>query len=128
MSFARVLSRKSIHPTFKVGCVIVSDDNQRVLSIGINGDECGGDNCVDSTESGKSGCIHAEVNACLKIDFTDTCNKVVYVTLSPCVVCSRLLINLGVSKVVYDEPYRDTRGIDILRNAGIDVVSYDDVT
>ena len=121
---AHNIARRSIDPQHQVGCIIVTFDHQQVLALGYNGMERGGANSVDSLERGKSGTIHAETNACIKLDYNNPKKKIAYVTLSPCIQCSRLMVNAGINKVVYDNEYRDTIGLDILRNAGIEVTRF----
>ena len=62
-------------PRFQVGAVIVTEDNTQVLAVGYNGDHRGGPNCVESTEPGQSGFIHAEINALIKCDFNNPKKK-----------------------------------------------------
>ena len=69
--FALDIAQRSPDPKFQVGAVIVTDDNTQVLALGYNGDQKGGPNCRDSLETGKSGFIHAEVNALIKCDFNN---------------------------------------------------------
>lgn len=120
MGLAEVISLRSNDPKFKVGAVIVTEDNESVLSIGYNGDEKGGANARDSMDTGCSGFIHAEVNAVAKMNYVDQRNRKIYLTHSPCLVCARLLINARISEVIYKEEYKsDTRGLDTLRKHGI---------
>ena len=69
MNFAHGISERSCDPKYHVGAVIVSTENTQVLSIGYNGDQKGGPNKRDSTETGQSGFIHAEINALIKMDY-----------------------------------------------------------
>lgn len=117
MRLARSIAERSVDPRLQVGCVIVSADDRRVLSVGYNGDEAGGANAPDSTDAGASGFVHAEVNALIKSHGVR--GSIVYITHSPCVVCARALVNERVARVVYGEAYRDTRGIEILRKSGV---------
>lgn len=114
-----MISKRSIDPRFKVGAVIVTDDNTQVLSIGYNGDQAGGNNEVESLEPGQSGCIHAEINALIKLDFNNPKKKKMYVTLSPCKMCAKAIVNASISEIIYAEEYRDRSGLDLLINAGI---------
>ena len=113
-SFANIIAKRSIDPRFKVGAVIVTEDNTQVLSIGYNGDQAGGSNEVESLEPGQSGCIHAEINALIKLDFNNPKKKKMYVTLSPCKMCAKAIVNANISEVVYIEKYRDDSGILLL--------------
>lgn len=120
-SFAATISRRSIDPRFKVGAVIVTEDNTQVLSIGYNGDQAGGSNEVESLEPGQSGCIHAEINALIKLDYNNPKKKKMYVTLSPCKMCAKAIVNASLNEVIYLEKYRDDSGILLLEDANIKV-------
>lgn len=124
MDTARTISRRSCDPRHRVGAIVVTSDNTQVLSVGYNGNYTGGPNEVESERPGESGFLHAEVNCLLKMDYNNPKSKVMYVTLSPCRMCAKAIINAGISEVVYGEEYRDTSGLEILRNVGISVRSY----
>lgn len=124
-SLAFHIARRSRDPRLKVAAVVVTEDNTTVLSIGYNGDEQGGPNCPDSNEPGKSGFIHAEANALIKMNYGDFRDKKIYLTHSPCPVCSRMIVNAGIKKVIYCEQYRDLKGLEILKNSGVDVKQYE---
>ena len=117
--FSCMISKRSADPKHKVGVVIVTDDNTQVLSVGYNGDQKGGSNCRESLERGKSGFIHAEVNALIKCDYNHTKRKKMYMTLSPCDVCAKAIINAGIEEVIYLAVYPKSNGINILKNAGV---------
>jgi len=119
MNLAKNIATRSSDPRLKVGAVIVTSDNESVLSLGYNGDEKGGTNKPDSNEPGKSGFIHAEVNAICKMNYTDPKPRKIYLTDSPCAVCARLIVNANIEKVIYHNEYRDRTGLDILRDRGI---------
>ncbi len=119
MDFASNIARRSPDPNFKVGCCIVSQDNCQVLAIGYNGDHKGGTNCRESLEPGCSGFIHAEINALIKLDYNNPKKKTLYITLSPCRQCAKAIINGGIDRVVYRDIYRDTSGIDLLKEHNI---------
>lgn len=118
MSFAHTVARRSVDPAFKTGAVVVTADNMRVLALGYNGLERGGSNVVDSLERGASGTVHAEVNALINATHVDR-RRIMYVTLSPCRVCARAIVNAGIDEVVYDAEYRDASGLNILRERGV---------
>ena len=115
MNIAREVSRRSADEKFKVGSIVVTGDNTQVLSLGYNGDHSGGPNCRESNEP---------MNALIKLDYNNLKKRVMYITLSPCRLCAKAIVNAGISEVVYDEEYRDTSGLDILSNAGIKVRKY----
>jgi len=124
MEFAHLISRRSVDPRHQVGAIVVTDDNTQVLAVGYNGNYIGGPNSVESLEPGESGMIHAEINALLKMDYNNPKRKIMYVTLSPCRMCAKSIVNSGIYKVVYHEEYRDTSSLKILRDAGIEVVKF----
>jgi dCMP deaminase len=123
MKVAHTMAERSYDPRLRVGAIVVSSDNTLVLSVGYNGNYKGGPHLHESPEPGKSGFIHAEVNALVKCDFNFPKPKHMYVTHSPCRDCSKLIINAGIVRVIYDHPYRDTSGIDLLKSVGIEVFS-----
>jgi dCMP deaminase len=67
--------------------------------------------------------LHAEANAILKVAKSTQSSEgaTLYVTLSPCLECSKLIIQAGIKKVVYSEEYRDISGLELLKRAGIEV-------
>lgn len=120
--FALDISKRSPDPKFQVGAVIVTKDNTQVLALGYNGDHKGGPNCRDSLETGKSGFIHAEVNALIKCDFNNPKQKKMYLTHAPCLVCAKCIVNSGIKQVLYINDYEpDMSGINILKDCGIAV-------
>lgn len=124
MDFAHTISKRSIDPRFQVGSVIVTEDNSQVLAVGYNGDHRGGPNEVESVEPGMSGLLHAEVNCLIKCDFNHPKKKKMYLTLSPCKMCAKAIINGGITEVIYSEEYRDRSGIELLVSSGIKVRSF----
>lgn len=117
MKMAHVISERSIDPRLKCGVVIVTDDNTRVLAVGYNGNYKGGPNTVDSMEPGQSGFIHAEENALIKLDFDFPKRKIMYMNVSPCVMCAKKIINANIDEVIYDKEYRIRDGIELLKSA-----------
>ncbi len=118
---AMLISRRSYDPRHRVGAVVVSADNTQVLAVGYNGNYSGGPNEIESSAPGESGLIHAEINALLKLDYNNPKRKKLYVTLSPCRMCAKAIVNAGIDEVIYAEAYRDTSGLDILKDAGIEI-------
>lgn len=114
VEFAKKLSLRSTCKRLSVGCVITSFDHNRVLAIGYNGNYKGGQNCCDSDEPGKCGCLHAEENALIKMDYNDPVDKILYTTTSPCLMCAKRIINADIKKVIFNQLYRNTDGIDLL--------------
>ena len=121
MDLAIDLSKRSTCSRRHVGCVIVSTDNQRVLAIGYNGSWRGGPNECDSETPGNCGCLHAEENALIKLDYNDHADKKIYTTTMPCIMCAKRIINSGIKQVIYFEEYRNREGVDLLEKAGISV-------
>ena len=107
----------------KVGALIVK--NQMIISDGYNGTPSGFENiCEDDNGVTKPYVLHAEANAITKIakSGNNSDGATLYVTASPCLECSKLIIQSGIRRVVYSEPYRLTDGIDLLKRAGVEVV------
>jgi dCMP deaminase len=121
MAMAETIAQRSHHSTFKVGALIVTTDNTQVLSLGYNGNAAGLSNVPQSEEPGCSGLLHAEINALLKMDYNNPKDKVMYLTLSPCLNCAIAIINSGIKKVVFKEQYRNIGGINLLKDANITV-------
>lgn len=122
MQMAGLIAQRSTCKRLHVGCVIVSADWRRVLSVGYNGNASGLPNECDSDTPGACGDLHAEENACISCVESRATPKVVFCTHLPCKMCSKRLINLGgVVAVYYDVPYRLTESIDIFKHASIKV-------
>lgn len=120
-NFVYEIAKRSVDPKYKVGAVIVTDDNTQVLALGYNGDHKGGSNRRDSLEKGKSGFIHAEVNALIKCDYNNPKIKKMYLTHSPCAVCAKCIINAGIDEVIYCEEYEDLTGLEILKEGNVSI-------
>lgn len=116
---ASILSERSYDPRHKVGAIVVTEDNTQVLAVGYNGNYSGGPNQVESIVPGESGMLHAEINALLKMDYNNPKTKKMYITLSPCRMCAKAIVNSGVTEVIYKELYRDDSSVTILSDAGI---------
>jgi dCMP deaminase len=124
MQFAQSISRRSYDPRHQVGAIVVTGDNTQILAVGYNGNHSGGPNEVESYVPGESGMLHAEINALLKMDYNNPKRKILYVTLSPCRMCAKAIINSGISEVVYNEEYRDRSGVDLLLESEVIVRKY----
>jgi dCMP deaminase len=107
----------------QVGALIVKD--RMIISDGYNGTPSGSRNCCED-ENGKTQwyVLHAEANAILKLAGSTQSAKdaTLYLTLSPCKECSKLVLQAGIKKVVYINEYSDTQGIDFLKNNGIEIL------
>jgi dCMP deaminase len=107
----------------KVGAIIVKD--AMIISDGYNGTPAGFDNCCENEEGDTHWYVlHAEANAILKVaKSTNNCKgATLYLTLSPCKDCSKLVLQAGINRVVFKNSYKDTEGIDFLKNAGVAVL------
>lgn len=123
MRMADELAKRSTCTRLQVGTVITDAQLENVLGIGYNGNATGLPNRCDSTVPGNCGCIHSEVNALIKAPGAVK-DKVMFVTNSPCVMCSKLIINSGVTHVFYRKQYRDPTGVELLSEAGLVPVEY----
>lgn len=121
MQFAKSLSGRSTCTRAHVGCVVVSLDNHQVLSLGYNGGARGVFNDCLSTEPGKCGHLHSEINALIKLDYNNPVQKKLYTTMEPCFACSVAIVNAGIKEVIYLESYRDHSGLELLKKANIPV-------
>jgi len=104
----------SVSKTTKVGCIALKKDFSKIASFGYNGsfagdyvkEETGGEE--ESLVPGESGFIHAEINMLAKFKEHDPENYIILLTLSPCKMCTKVLINAGFKWVYYIDEYRDT--------------------
>ena len=113
----------------KVGWLIVK--NGSIISDGYNGTPSGFDNCCED-ENGKTNwfVLHAEANAILKTAGSthDCSGATLYLTMSPCKDCSKLVHQAGISRLVYINEYKDISGVDFLIEAGVEVCKIDEDT
>jgi dCMP deaminase len=123
MRMAEELAKRSTCARLQVGTVLTDPLLEHVVSIGYNGNARGFPNRCDSTEAGRCGCIHSEMNALVKSP-GQMRDKVAFVTASPCVMCAKLMIQAHVSHLFYRTPYRDASGLEVLDRAGIVTVHY----
>lgn len=110
----------------KVGCILVK--NGVIISDGYNGTPTGYENeCEDCDGNTKWYTLHSEANAITKLVRTGGISAegaTLYLTLSPCKECAKLILQSGISKVLYLEEYRDKSGIDFLSNSGIEICQF----
>ena len=106
----------------KVGAIIVK--NGMIISDGYNGTPSGFDNCCED-ENGETYwfVLHAEANAILKTASSthDCSGATLYLTMSPCRDCSKLILQSGIKRLVYINEYKDLSGLDFLKEAGVDI-------
>lgn len=105
----------------KVGALIVKD--RMIISDGFNGTPTGFENNCEENDETKWYVLHAEANAILKVaSSTQSCkNSTLYITMSPCKECSKLIHQSGIKRVVYANAYKDTSGLDFLEKAGVEL-------
>lgn len=139
MDLARNLSRRSHCVRAQVGAVLTKET--RIVSLGYNGPPAGTHNCdvewpgVGCPKDSKGSCslaLHAEQNAILYASKNNVSidGATLYVTLSPCIACARVIYTMGIKKVVYLDSYAQYKGlptdegVDFLRKFGVEVVRY----
>ena len=123
LRMATIWSENSYCERRKVGALIVKD--KMIISDGYNGTPTGFENvCEDENNVSKPYVLHAEANAITKIarSSNNSDGATLYVTDSPCIECSKLIIQAGIKRVIYKREYRLTDGVDLLKRAGIEVV------
>lgn len=139
MDITRLVARRSTCMRRQVGALMVKDKN--ILATGYNGTPTGITHCdvtgclreqlkVPSGERHEL-CrgLHAEQNAIIQAarHGVNIENSVLYCTNSPCIICTKMLINAGIRKVIYLEGYADELSMEMLEEAKIEVLAYDDV-
>ncbi len=122
LRMARIWAENSYCRRRKVGALIVK--NRMIISDGFNGTPAGFENICEDETTGmtKPYVLHAEANAITKVAASNNSSDgaTLYVTASPCLECAKLIIQSGIRRVVFNELYRITDGIDLLRRAGIE--------
>lgn len=105
----------------KVGAILVKDNN--IMSFGYNGTPSGSNNCCEVDNVTKPDVLHAESNAICKMAQSTNSSQgaTLYVTLSPCFECAKLIIQSGIKRVVFKEKYRDTSSIIFLQDNNVKV-------
>ena len=125
MDIALRISRESHAQRLQVGCVLVRDTS--IVSYGYNGMPHGWDNRCEYEHHGelytRPEVLHAEANAIAKLARMGggTAGLSLYTTHSPCLECSKLIVQSGIGRVRWGQPYRDRSGLDFLTRAGVDV-------
>ncbi len=127
MGTALLYARKSKANRAQVGAVLVTATG--IIIPGINGTPADDSNECEDPETGstKPTVIHAETNCVLKAakEGVSIIGATVYVTLSPCLSCSAMLIQAGVKNIYYKDEYRDLSSVEYLRRNGVNVEKYD---
>lgn len=125
LRMAAIWAENSYCQRRRVGAIIVKD--KMIISDGYNGTPSGFENvCEDDSDHTLPYVLHAEANAITKVARSNNSSEgsTLYVTTSPCMECSKLIIQAGIRRVVFSELYRITDGIDLLKRAGVEVVHH----
>ena len=126
LEMAGIWAKNSYCKRRQVGALIVKD--KMIISDGYNGTPSGFENiCEDENGVTKPYVLHAEANAITKVAKSGNSSEgaTLYVTASPCLECAKLIFQSGIKRVVYNDEYRLTDGVDLLRRAGIEVEKID---
>jgi dCMP deaminase len=151
LAMAKEWSKMSHAKRKKVGCLIVKDE--QIISDGYNGTPSGFDNNCEEVfytcderdfykdqewelDRGKEKffklktkpeVLHAESNALMKLARSTNSSEgaTIYCTYSPCFDCAKLIVQSGVKRFVYNETYRNTQGLDLLKKAGVEIIKYE---
>ena len=128
MRMAHIWAENSYCKRRKVGALVVKD--KTIISDGYNGTPSGFENvCEDDNNVTKPYVLHAEANAITKLARSTNSGEgaTLYVTASPCIECSKLIIQAGIRRVVYGEKYRLDDGIKLLNRAGVETEFIGDI-
>ncbi len=128
LRMARIWAENSYCKRRQVGAILVKD--RMIISDGFNGTPAGFENvCEDEAGITKPYVLHAEANAITKVARSNNSSdgSTLYITASPCLDCAKLIIQSGITRVVFNEFYRISDGIDLLRRAGIECVHIEDI-
>jgi dCMP deaminase len=126
LEMALIWAKNSYCIRRQVGALIVKE--KMIISDGYNGTPSGFENkCEDDNNVTKPYVLHAEANAITKVakSHNSSENSTLYVTTSPCMECSKLIIQSGIKRVVYCNKYPKTDGLELLKRAGIELVYID---
>lgn len=123
LEMAKIWAKNSYCIRRQVGALIVKD--KMIISDGYNGTPSGFENvCEDENNTTKPYVLHAEANAITKVAKSNNSseNATLYVTTSPCMECSKLIIQSGIKRVVFCDKYHNTEGLNLLERAKIEIV------
>ncbi|MBQ6557501.1 MAG: dCMP deaminase family protein [Bacteroidales bacterium] len=125
LEMAEIWAKNSYCKRRQVGALLVKDN--MIISDGYNGTPSGFENICEENGVTKPYVLHAEANAISKVakSGNSSAGATLYVTASPCIECSKLIIQSGIKRVVYKDEYRLTDGVDLLRKAGVEVEKVD---
>ena len=130
METARIWAERSTCNRLKVGSVIEKEG--RIISLGYAGSPQGLPHCLDEgciIDKLREGCVrtlHSELNSlCFAAKNGISVNgATMYVTISPCIDCAKVIVASGIKRIYYDQEYRDIKGIEYLKKAGLSVLKY----
>ncbi len=128
LRMASIWAENSYCQRRRVGALIVK--NQAIISDGYNGTPAGFENvCEDADGHTRPYVLHAEANAITKLARSNNSGQdaTLYITASPCIECAKLIIQTGIRRVVFNELYRLSDGIDLLHRAGVECVHIENV-
>ena len=126
LQMAAVWAKNSYCKRRQVGALLVKD--KMIISDGYNGTPSGFENvCEDENGVTKPYVLHAEANAISKVakSGNSSAGATLCITASPCIECAKLIIQAGITRVVYKDEYRLLDGVELLRRAGIEVEKVD---
>ncbi|MCH5248153.1 MAG: dCMP deaminase family protein [Muribaculaceae bacterium] len=128
LRMAEIWAQNSYCVRRKVGALLVKEG--MIISDGYNGTPSGFENvCEDEYGDTKPYVLHAEANAITKVARSNNSSEgaTLYITASPCMECSKLIIQAGIKRVVFHEKYRMTDGLDLLKRANIEIIHIPDI-
>jgi dCMP deaminase len=127
MDLAKRVAELSYCDNKKVGCIIVDESGRNIIAFGFNGSPRGFDNDCECDGRTLPTTLHAESNALTKVArcHYSSENAILFTTTSPCIECSKLIIQSGIKEVYYSELYRNQQGIELLEKANIKVEHYE---
>ena len=123
LEMAKIWAKNSYCKRRQVGALIVKE--KMIISDGYNGTPSGFENiCEDDTNKTKPYVLHAEANAITKVAKSNNSseNATLYITTSPCMECSKLIIQSGIKRVVFCDKYHNIEGLHLLERAKIEIV------
>lgn len=126
LQMAHIWAENSYCERRKVGALLVKD--RMIISDGYNGTPSGFENiCEDENNKTRPYVLHAEANAITKVAQSNNSSQgaTLYVTSSPCMECSKLIIQSGIKRVVFSDAYRLQDGIELLKKADIEIVQFE---
>lgn len=126
LQMAQIWAKNSYCKRRQVGALLVKD--RMIISDGYNGTPSGFENeCEDDNDKTKAYVLHAEANAITKVakSGNNSQGATLYVTTSPCIECSKLIIQAGIIRVVFLEKYSHDEGLKLLERAGVKVMQLD---